>query len=261
MQAEGSRIDREARGRGARFKEIAFFALALMAAAPATAEARDTRSQDNPWAQLMGENTEERAREVAKLEREAARLEVHISGLEQRLAEDGMRYVRDPGLKFKEKGDLADARRELRQKVAAIARLREGAERGAERATEHRGDWSEAVEGTAFEFTDPTLDLSASKIGNADIAAYYDRYRVGWKDHALFFNAHDDTVDGARAKLMVGPEMTDADFFFKDGGNDLLVVFTTTTGDHKTLKLDGGWYDSFYDSDAHGKAVPVKIEE
>lgn len=263
MQAEGSRIDREPRGRGARFKEIALFALALMAAAPGEAEARDrdTRSPDNPWAQLMGENTEEREREADKIERECATLEARIASLEKRLDEDGMRYARDPGLKFKEQGDLADVRRELAQKQAAVKHLRESAEQGAARAAERRGKWSDSVEGTAFEFTDPTLDLSARKIGNDDIAAYYAKYKVGWKDHSLYFDMQDETPDGARLALKVGPEFTDADFYFQDAGKDLMIVLTTTSGGHKTLKLDDGYFGGFYDSDARGKAVPVEIEE
>lgn len=235
----------------------------LMAAAPGEAEAKDkaSRSDENTWAQLMGENTDERVREADKLERECATLEARIASLERRLEEDGIRYTRDPGLKFKEKGDLAEAKRELAQKSAAAKSLRETAAEGAASAAERRGNWSESVDDTVFEFTDPTLDLSAKKIGNADIAAYYAKYKIGWKDHALYFDAQDGTPDGRRVALKVGPEMTDADFFFQDGGNDLLVVFTTTSGGHKTLKLDDGYFGAFYDSDARGKAVPVEIEE
>jgi len=264
MTRENSGIDaRDRSPRGKRFKEVALLALALTAAAPGEAEARDraTRSPDNAWAQLMGENTEEREREADALERECAQLEARIATLERHLAEDGMRYVRDPGLKFKEKGDLAEARRELAQKSAAAERLRETAAEGAEHAAERRGNWSESVEGTIAEFTDPTLDLSAKKIGNADIGDYYARYKIGFKDHALYFDAQDNTSDGARLALTVGPEMTDADFFFRDGGKDLLVVFTTTAGTHKTLLLDDGYFGGFYDSDARGKAVPVQIED
>lgn len=235
------------------------FMLALMAAAPGEAEAKDraSRGSDNAWAQLMGENTEERVREAEQLERECATLEARIATLERRLEADDMRYTRDPGLKFKEQGDLSEARRELAQKQAAAERLRETAAEGAERATERRGNWSESVEGTIVEFTDPTLDLSAKKIGNADIGDYYAKYKIGFKDHALYF----DTPEGARAKLVVGPDLTDADFFFQDAGNDLVVVFTTTSGGHKTLKLDDGYFGGFYDSDARGKAVPVQIED
>lgn len=233
--------------------------LGIMAAAPGEAEAKDkpSRSDENAWAQLMGENTDERTREADKLERECAVLEARVATLERRLVEEGMRYTRDPGLKFKEQGDLAEAKRDLAQKSAAAERLRESAERGAERAAERRGNWSESVEGTVVEFTDPTLDLSAKKIGNADIGDYYAKYMIGFKDHALYF----DTPQGTRAKLNIGPDLTDADFFFQDGGNDLVVVFTTTSGGHKTLKLDDGYFGGFYDSDARGKAVPVEIEE
>jgi len=246
--------------RARRFLEVGIFLTAMLAASP-KAEAGDSRSPENAWAQLMGENSEERVREINKLERACSTLEAKIAMLESRLDEGGNRYVRDPGLKFKEQGELRDAERDLRQKEAAIERLRKGAERSAERAAERRGNRSEAVDGTILEFMDPTLDLSAKKLGNADVAAYYAQNKIGWKDHALYFDALAGTPDGERLSLKVGPEMTDADFFFQDGRKDLLIVFTTNTGGHKALLLDDGSYGGYYDSDEHGKPVPMEIQE
>lgn len=262
MTAERPSIDRrDIRSRARRFVEVGMIVAAMFASHQAEAGTGDSRSEDNAWAQLRGENTEERARAAERLERECETLQRRIDALQERVDdEDSARYARDPGLRFQEKGKLKDAQRELRQKQAAIRRLQEGAERGAPRAAERRGNWSEAVEGTLLEFTDPTLDLSATHLGNQDIAAYYSKYKIGWQDHRLYMDAQDGTPDGSRVALTVGPELVDADFYFQDRGRDLLIVFTDTAGAHKTLKLDDGYYGGFYDSDAHGRPVPVEPE-
>ncbi|OGL95970.1 hypothetical protein A2348_01670 [Candidatus Uhrbacteria bacterium RIFOXYB12_FULL_58_10] len=249
MSREGSGIDRRvASSRGTRFREIALLALAMLVVAPKPAEAHDSRSPDNAWAQIRGENTEERAKEIDELERECSVLEARIAKLgahiNEETVQDRNRYQRDPGLKFQERGKLRDAERELRQKEAAIGRLKNGSELGVERMENQK----------------PKLDLSANNLGNEVIAKYYDTYKVGWKDHAIYFDVQDGTPDGARAMIRVGPEFTDADFYFEDGGKDLRIVFTTVTGGHKTLLLDDGYYGGFFESSKSGKPIPTEIE-
>ena len=98
-------------------------------------------------------------------------------------------------------------------------------------------------------------------VGNERIADYYAKYKIGWKNHSLYFDVQDGTSDGARLALTVGPELTDADFYFDDGGKDLRIVFTTNTGDHKTLLLGDGYFGGFFDSNERGTPVPVTLEE
>jgi vacuolar-type H+-ATPase subunit I/STV1 len=263
MLSERQGIDRRDQNPAARrLVRVGMMMLAMLGTGETAMAGGSSPRDASPWGQLMGENAKEREREIIQLERQCANLEARIANLEARVADEtSMRYVRDPGLRFEEQMQLRDARQELRRKQAAIERLRSGMERGAERETERRAAWSEAVGDTALDFADPTLDLSPKKIGNPDIAAYYARYKISWEGHALYFDVQDGTPDGARLALKVGPEFTDADFFFEDGGKDLVIVFTTVTGDHKALRLDDGYYAGFYDSDARGKPVLVEIHE
>jgi hypothetical protein len=145
-----------------------------------------------------------------------------------------------------------DKRAELRRKERAIASLEKGMEGAVERMQARRESWMDKkFLGVSL---DPTLNLSARHLGSKKIAAYYARYAVGFMDHALYFNVDDGTPDGARGKLMVGPDMESVQFYFKDADKDLLVVFTTLDGSHKTLKLDDG-NGTFYDSDERGKPL------
>lgn len=257
MNGEGRGIERRGLSpRGKRLMEIGLVLIGMLAASP-RAEAGDSRSPKNTWAQLMGENVEERGREVGQLDRQCQALERQIAVLQARIDdEESMRYARDPGLRSRESHKLRVLERELGQKKDAMDSLREGAERGAERMAERRAERSEAVEGTRFEFLDPTLDLSPAHLGSESIGKYYERYNIRFSDHRLYM----DSKDGQRVMLTVGPEMTDADFYFKDAGKDLTVVFTAVDGAHKTLVLDDGRYSSFFDSNESGRPIMPKIE-
>ena len=204
----------------------------MLVASPALAG--DSRSPDNAWARLSGENTEERAHEIRDLSMEHDALVVKITNLEKRLGEESVQYQRDPASKIKDQLDLRDTERELKNNEAAADRLREG--------MKHEGK--------------RLLDLSAHHVGNEKIASYYEKNQISFNNNALYFNA----TDGTRPRLDVGPGFTDADFFFEDGGNDLLVVLTTMDGQHMTLQLDDGYFAGFYHSNEHGKKVLTPLE-
>ncbi|NBS41218.1 hypothetical protein EBS80_00985 [bacterium] len=234
---------------------MATLMMTIMAGGMHAAEAKPTtRTPDNPWAQLMGENVEERNKEIDKLERECRALEGRIARLEAQVAdEESVRYARDPGLRFQEKGELADARRELAQKEAAIKGLEEGMDRGLEREQARRERTANAVDGTVFEFADPLLDLSPENLASPDIAAYFKKHDIKWMDHGLYM----DDKAGERMKLTVGADVTDAHFFLQDHGRDLMIVLTVTdAANHriafKTTMLDNGRFTSYYDSNDQG---------
>lgn len=215
--------------------------------------ATPTRSPDNAWAQLTGENTEEIAKEIGDLERTQTELTVAIAALERRIEAGGDRYVRDASLELTEKRDLREKQAELKRVEAAIVRLNARMEKGVDSRTESRASLERFADTTGLEIVDPTLDLSAKHLGNQDVAEYYAEYHVGFQGHSLMFQLPGKDIHDKRGQLTVGPDLTDADFFVKNGGHELVIVFTTVSGSHKTLKLEDGVYRGFYDSDAAGK--------
>lgn len=239
---------------------VSVFVAAFAIGAKDADAAEPTRSPDNAWAQMVGENTEELDDNIDELSRTRDRLTGEIEALRDRIASGDSRYARDPGLKLADQMELRQKEADLKRTAAVLVRLEKRRAKGVETRTASRGTLERIADTTHVEFIDPTLDLSAKHLGNADVAEYYAEYQVGFQGHALMFQLPGRDAHEKRGQLTVGPDLTDADFYVKDGGRELDIVFTVVDGSHKTLKLEEGVYQGFYDSDAHGKPKRVDVD-
>lgn len=95
----------------------------------------------------------------------------------------------------------------------------------------------------------PLLDLSPMELDSERIAEYFTAHGIEFSNQTLSFNGQ----GGDRLQLLVGPNLTSADFYFE--GNDLLIVFARSENGNMSLRLNNGIFDGLYTSNDKGAPV------